>query len=65
MPELTLYTYGVDAYFDPADELGCHWADPAAAIAWPCQEPLLSERDREAGSLAELEGRLRAIPNFA
>ena len=65
-PELTLYTYGVDAYYDPGDELGCHWADPAAGIAWPCRDPILSARDRDAGSLAELESRLRAIdPAFA
>ena len=64
--ESTLYLYGVDSYYDPDDELGCHWADPALGIAWPCRDPLLSERDREAGSLAELATRLRALnPEFA
>jgi len=59
--EKTLYTYGVDGYFDPGDELGCHWADPRIPIAWPCRNPVLSERDRDAGSLAQVEARLRAL----
>jgi dTDP-4-dehydrorhamnose 3,5-epimerase len=59
--EKALYIYGVDAYFDPNDELGCHWADPRLAIPWPCRDPLLSERDRNAGSLAEVEAKLRSL----
>jgi dTDP-4-dehydrorhamnose 3,5-epimerase len=62
----TLYTYGVDGYYDPEDELACHWADPRLGICWPCQEPTLSERDRAAGALADLEARLRVLsPEFA
>jgi dTDP-4-dehydrorhamnose 3,5-epimerase len=52
--EPTLYVYGVDAYYDPADELGCHWADPDLGIDWPCLSPELSPRDRAAGTLAEV-----------
>lgn len=59
--EPTVYTYGVDCYFDPADELGCLWSDPALRIAWPCQAPTVSERDRQAGTLADVEARLRAF----
>ncbi len=58
--EPTLHIYGVDAYYDPSDELGCHWADPRLGIDWPCDDPELSERDRRAGSLAELEARFHA-----
>ena len=59
--EPTLYMYGVDSYYDPADELGCHWADPGLGIAWPCADPVLSERDRSAGSLAELDARFHLL----
>ncbi len=59
--EPSMYIYGVDSYFDPDDELGCHWADPGLRIAWPCREPLLSERDRRAGTLAQVEACLRTL----
>jgi len=64
--EPSLYIYGVDSYFDPADELGCHWADPRLGIAWPCRNPSLSERDAQAGPLADVEAQLRVLnPDFA
>ncbi len=56
----TVYVYGLDAYFDPRDEMGCHWADPDLKLDWPCSDPLLSERDRRAGTLAEAEAQYRA-----
>ena len=59
--EPSVYVYGVDSYYDPNDELACHWADPDLKIDWPCREPLLSERDVQAGTLAELEVRLCAL----
>ena len=40
--------------YDPASEIGIAWNDPALAIAWPVNEPLLSERDRRHPSLARL-----------
>jgi dTDP-4-dehydrorhamnose 3,5-epimerase len=52
--EPSVHVYAVSHEFDPADELGCRWDDPALGIAWPCSEPLLSERDRTLGSLNEL-----------
>jgi dTDP-4-dehydrorhamnose 3,5-epimerase len=59
--QTTLYTYAVDSYYDPDDEIGCHWTDPGLGIAWPCRHPMLSERDDAAGPLAVLEARLEAI----
>jgi dTDP-4-dehydrorhamnose 3,5-epimerase len=56
--EPTVYFYAIDTYYQPYDELGCFWADPALGIAWPCRDPILSERDRSAGSLAELREQL-------
>jgi dTDP-4-dehydrorhamnose 3,5-epimerase len=64
--EKTLYIYGVDSYYDPNDELGCYWVDPQLGIDWPCHDPILSVRDREAGSLAEVEAQLLSLrPEFA
>ncbi len=40
--------------YDPASEIGVAWNDPALAIAWPVNEPLLSDRDRRHPTLAQL-----------
>jgi dTDP-4-dehydrorhamnose 3,5-epimerase len=52
--EPSIHVYAVSHEFDPADELGCRWDDPALDIAWPCTDPLLSERDQGLGPLTEL-----------
>ena len=52
--EQSVHLYAVSHEFDPADELGCRWDDPDLQIPWACTEPLISERDRELGSLSEL-----------
>jgi dTDP-4-dehydrorhamnose 3,5-epimerase len=36
------------------------WNDPEVGVAWPLADPLLSERDRQAPTLAELRARLAA-----
>ena len=48
--------YGVSTYWDMADELACAWNDPELGFGWAAVEspPLLSQRDTEAGSLAEM-----------
>jgi dTDP-4-dehydrorhamnose 3,5-epimerase len=43
--------YKCTALYDPADEIGIAWNDPALAIRWPVADPLLSDRDRRHGSL--------------
>ena len=53
--------------FDPGAELGIAWNDPALAIRWPVDEPLLSPRDARHPTLAELTDRLpiwRPTPNL-
>ena len=38
-------TYLVDGYYNPADELGVLWNDPAVAADWGVADPILSKRD--------------------
>ena len=45
-------SYKVSAVYSPAHERGIAWDDPAIGVAWPIAEPLLSDRDRRAESLA-------------
>lgn len=59
-PEQSEHIYGVDRYWDLADELGCRWNDPDLHLAWPVQDPLLSPRDIAAPSYAELTRELAA-----
>jgi dTDP-4-dehydrorhamnose 3,5-epimerase len=46
--------YKCSAVYDPADEFGIAWNDPALAIQWPISDPLLSDRDRRNPTVAEL-----------
>ena len=50
--------YKCTDFYDPADEIGVAWNDPAIGIAWPVAEPILSERDRCHPPLAELRSLL-------
>lgn len=48
--------------YDPAGELGIRWNDPALRISWPVDKPILSERDRQHRTLAELAA---SLPEYA
>lgn len=39
--------------YDPAGEITVAWNDPALGIEWPVKEPLLSQKDGAARTLAE------------
>jgi dTDP-4-dehydrorhamnose 3,5-epimerase len=41
-----LLTYLVDNYYNPDDELGLAWDDPAVAADWGVSQPILSGRDQ-------------------
>ena len=42
----------------PKDEIGVRWDDPDLAIRWPIPDPVLSKKDLELGSLADLASAL-------
>ncbi len=50
----SLMLYGLTESWDPADELGCRWDDPALGLDWPATNPILSRRDRDAVSFADM-----------
>lgn len=58
LTDLTI-TYLVDNYYDPDDELGVAWDDPALGIDWPDRSPILSERDRTNPLRADIPAELR------
>lgn len=47
-------TYLVDGYYNPADELGVMWNDPAVAADWGVTDPILSARDQHNPRRADL-----------
>ena len=53
LTDLTL-TYLVDSYYNPEDELGVAWDDPAIAADWGVADPVVSKRDQANPSRAEL-----------
>jgi dTDP-4-dehydrorhamnose 3,5-epimerase len=55
MPGRTFHMLGMTYDNEASDDLlGCRWDDPQLGIAWPCRDPVLVDRDRDAGSLQAL-----------
>jgi dTDP-4-dehydrorhamnose 3,5-epimerase len=50
--------YKCTDFYEPASEIGIAWNDPDLAIAWPVDNPLLSDRDRRHPTLARQADRL-------
>ena len=54
-----LLWYLVDGYYNPADELGVAWDDPAIGADWGVTDPVLSARDQANPSRDAIEPGLR------
>jgi dTDP-4-dehydrorhamnose 3,5-epimerase len=48
------YVYQVTAYYDGSDTRAVAWNDPDLAIAWPSDQPILSERDQHNPTFRQL-----------
>jgi dTDP-4-dehydrorhamnose 3,5-epimerase len=46
--------YKVSSFYDPRTESGFRWDDPEVAVRWPIDTPLVSPRDADAMSFADL-----------
>ena len=53
LADMTEIEYFCTAGYNPANEAGIRWDDPALAIDWPLDSPLLSTKDADAGTLAD------------
>ena len=49
-----ILAYALSQHWTSNDELGCSWNDPALGLSWPVTAPLLSERDKTAGSYRKM-----------
>jgi dTDP-4-dehydrorhamnose 3,5-epimerase len=54
LSDLADAAYLLSSTYDPATEAGIAWDDPDVGVEWPVDEPLLSERDKGAPTLAEV-----------
>lgn len=45
--------YKCTDYYDPTDELRIAWNDPSIGIRWPVENPVLSTKDHQAGTVAD------------
>jgi dTDP-4-dehydrorhamnose 3,5-epimerase len=52
--EVAEVEYKCTDFYDPPSERGLIWNDPEVAIAWPIQDPILSERDKNHPRLSAL-----------
>lgn len=44
--------YKCSSVYDPATEAGIAWNDPQVAVEWPVKDPVVSQRDTDAPTLA-------------
>jgi dTDP-4-dehydrorhamnose 3,5-epimerase len=58
LSDIAEIAYKCTDFYDRSDEIGIRWNDPRVAIAWPVRDPLLSEKDANLPTLAELRPRL-------
>ncbi|MBV8462606.1 MAG: dTDP-4-dehydrorhamnose 3,5-epimerase family protein [Acidimicrobiales bacterium] len=58
LTDVTLW-YLVDGYYNPADELGVAWDDPAIEADWGLSDPIVSERDRSNPRRADIPAGVR------
>ena len=55
LSETAHFLYKCSEFYSPRDEGGVRWDDPAIAIAWPIDTPILSERDRQFPPLGQID----------
>lgn len=58
LSDLADVCYRVDAPYAPDKDVGVAWDDTDLAIPWPLSDPVLSERDAAARSLADIRPHL-------
>ncbi len=56
--DVAQFVYKCTDFYNPEAEFSVAWNDPDIGIAWPIESPILSEKDRCAPQLKDVEDRL-------
>lgn len=64
LSETADFLYKCTDYFHPEDDIGILWNDPEIGVDWGVQAPVLSEKDSNNATLAELKAANR-LPVFS
>jgi dTDP-4-dehydrorhamnose 3,5-epimerase len=56
--EIAEFEYKCTDIYHPESEFSVAWNDPDIGVAWPIEEPILSEKDRSAPRLRDVKDRL-------
>jgi dTDP-4-dehydrorhamnose 3,5-epimerase len=62
LSETADFLYKCSDYYDPSDDRGVLWSDPAIGIAWDIAEPIVSAKDQELPRLADVA--LEMLPRY-
>jgi dTDP-4-dehydrorhamnose 3,5-epimerase len=62
LSDTALFAYKCTDYYAPGAEVGFRWDDPEVGIAWPSQEPILSEKDANLPLLRDIPS--DALPEY-
>jgi len=55
LSDIADFQYKCTALYDPSSDAGVAWDDPMLAIEWPCDAPLLSEKDGTLPTLSDAD----------
>ena len=55
LSEVADFEYKCTDYYDPSDEGSILWSDPDLGIKWPVSNPILSDKDKNADKLVDLQ----------
>jgi len=62
LSETVMFAYKCDDIYNPAAEISIQWNDPEIDIKWPILSPVLSEKDKAATALNEINQKL--LPDY-
>lgn len=62
LSETSDFLYKCSDYYDPNDDRGVLWSDPAIGIAWDETEPIVSSKDQQLPRLADVPREL--LPRY-
>lgn len=61
--EDSLFMYKCSSFYEPKAETGIRWNDPDLHIDWKVEAPIVSPKDQQLPSFADLKGKLLISPH--